>query len=173
MKLLKINSRTNHNLYTKVDDDVFNWASKLNWHLSGMRKGRIGYVTSLIKSEKTTSGKTQVYLHRVIIGSQDLQSGENLCTNMQIDHINGNVLDNTRENLRLVTSAQNHANSKPKVGKKSKYKGVYPNGYRWMARVKNIYLGTFENEELAALAYNARAVELWQNHAAINRIGVI
>jgi len=72
-----------------------------------------------------------------------------------IDHINGNRLDNRKENLRFVTPSQNSSNVERKVGK-SNVLGVweYKNNWQAMIRVsgKRIYLGYFNNKENAVKA---------------------
>lgn len=70
----------------------------------------------------------------------------------QIDHIDGNMLNNKIENLRDVTSAQNHWNRKKVTGysfykHKNKYQSqIYANG-------KSIFLGNFDTPEEARAAY--------------------
>ena len=93
-----------------------------------------------------------------------------------VDHINGNPLDNTRENLRLCSKAQNNYNAKKRKNSKSQYKGVTirPSG-RFGAYIckdgKNYCLGTFDKEIDAALAYNKKAVDLFGKFAKLNEIG--
>ena len=55
-------------------------------------------------------------IHRVVM---DAPKG------MDVDHINGDTLDNRRENLRICTRAQNSQNKRLRVDSKSGYKGVY------------------------------------------------
>jgi len=75
----------------------------------------------------------------------------------EIDHINGNGLDNRRENLRIVTRRQNTQNRHE--SKSSKYVGVCSNkrGKKWTADVGigsyRAHIKVFDNEERAALAY--------------------
>lgn len=93
---------------------------------------------------------------------------------IQVDHINGNRLDNRVENLRDVTQSQNQWNMRPRGGK-SKFKGVYlaKGGKKWGARIKlngvTRHLGTFAGEVDAALAYDRASVELHGQNGLTNR----
>lgn len=95
-----------------------------------------------------------------------------------IDHINGNVLDARRSNLRTCTVSQNGGNRKKQMinwrGKatSSRYKGVIKskNGKRWIAMLKSSYLGTFSTEEEAAFEYNKAASQMYGSFARLNVI---
>ena len=68
-----------------------------------------------------------------------------------VDHIDGNKLNNTLQNLQLITQQQNRVRSMPK---RDLPVGVNPNGPgKWKARFKNQHLGTFDSIEAAATAY--------------------
>jgi hypothetical protein len=91
----------------------------------------------------------------------------------QIDHQDGNGLNNRRSNLRPCTPLQNLQNrlkcSKPCS---SRYKGVRFRAKRWessiMAKGVRRHLGRFLSEEQAALAYDAAARELHGEFARLN-----
>jgi hypothetical protein len=107
------------------------------------------------------------FLHRVIM---DCPKG------LVVDHINHNTLDNRKENLRICTYTQNKMNSqKHNFNTSSKYKGVYrqKNCIRFNAMItvnkKHIYLGGFENEIDAAIAYNNAALIHFGEFAFINK----
>lgn len=106
-----------------------------------------------------------VYMHRLITGWP------------MTDHINHDGLDNRRRNLRPATSAQNAANRRPHIGSSSRYKGVGWNrrGRNWTAVInvggRRWYLGHFTNEEDAALAYNAAALDAYGDYAWLNPVG--
>lgn len=106
-----------------------------------------------------------VAFHRVVLGASD---GE-IC-----DHINGNSLDNRRENLRLCNAANNCMNQRKKRVGSSQYKGVTRSGDKWVAQIsanrvkKN--LGRYTSEQDAAIAYNMAAQELHGEFAVLNII---
>lgn len=83
----------------------------------------------------------------------------------QVDHINGSRDDNRIENLRVVTSAGNCQAARTAFGK-STYRGVYlhTETRKWIAGVrkneKTHYVGSFDCEVEAAMARDAKAVEL-------------
>jgi len=107
-------------------------------------------------------------MHRVIM---KLNFGDK----RQVDHINGNGIDNRRNNLRICTQSQNNQNQRTQIClKSSKYKGVlwHKCCKRWMAQIKlnkkNKYIGLFKNEIDAAHAYDREAKELFGEYAKTN-----
>ena len=101
-------------------------------------------------------GKT-VYLHRQIM--------EPIPEGLVVDHCNQDRRDNRKSNLRICTQSENALNSPPRYERK--YKGVYKRGEKYIARFRNIHLGTFKTEFEAAEAYNVPAREylpyVWLN----------
>jgi len=93
---------------------------------------------------------------------------------MHIDHINGDGLDNRRENLRIVSPRQNQANSRKHVLGQSRYKGVAwcQGAHKWRAYIspdrQQIHLGLYDTEIEAAAAYDTRAREIFGEHACLN-----
>ena len=101
-------------------------------------------------------------MHRLVLGAE----GDQI-----VDHVNGNGLDNRRANLRFASRSTNAANSSKRSSNR-KYKGVYKNGTGWSASLthsgKNVHLGTYRSEEMAALAYDIYAVQVWGEFARTN-----
>ncbi len=151
MKIIKIKDKK-----ILVDDQDFEWLNKYNWCISK------GYIIA----HKPQSGKkgTTISIHRLIM---------NTPKNIQTDHINGNKLDNRRENLRICSRSENNMN-RHKVRGKSKYKGVgwFKQTQCWQAYIsknyKIIHLGLFKSEKEAAKAYNQKAKELFGEFALLN-----
>lgn len=104
-------------------------------------------------------------LHRLIMNAAD---------DVHVDHINGDGLDNRRENLRIVTPQLNQANSRKHAEARSRFKGVSWSeaAQRWRAYIavgrKQTHLGLFDDEISAARAYDAKARELFGEHAFTN-----
>lgn len=115
-----------------------------------------GYTVAAIQ------GKT-VYLHRFLMAAQRGQL---------VDHIDGDKLNNTRANLRLVTPRQNTQNQRPRRHASSQYKGVSQRGSRWQARIRvngtQINLGTFNRECDAAMVYDTAARHFFGDYAHTN-----
>lgn len=107
-----------------------------------------------------TKRKTQ-FMHRVIL---ERILDRPLSRNENVDHINGNQLDNRRSNLRLANHAENARNRGASRRNKSGYKGVHFSHGKWEANIvheyKTIYLGIFDTPEEAHEAYKRKAAEL-------------
>lgn len=98
-------------------------------------------------------------------------------TTDEVDHINGNKLDNRKHNLRVCTHAENTKNRSPnKNPGNSRFKGVdfQKRSGTWRARItvnyRKIYLGDFRTEVDAAIAYNGAAMKYHGRYKKLNEI---
>ena len=101
-------------------------------------------------------------MHRFVMG---MKKGDQRF----VDHINGNGLDNRRENLRVATAGENHGNRRAfcnPIG----YKGVYQRkGTKtFFAMLGYEYLGNHATAQEAANAYDAALISKYGEFAATN-----
>ena len=93
---------------------------------------------------------------------------------MEVDHINGNPLDNRRSNLRVCTHRENGANRNRQQGGTSTYKGVswHKETKRWRAQIQYagtvFHLGCHSDESEAAFRYDLAARGLFREFARPN-----
>ncbi len=133
-----------------VDDEDLPRLQLHKWHSArGGNGGTKVYATT--HHLNTDGSRRTLYMHRFIL---------NAPKGSEIDHINGNPLDNRKANLRFCTRSENMQNVVKKTPRKgSRFMGVVPHGSRWKARAghkgKTVYLGLFLTEEEAGEAYLA------------------
>lgn len=91
---------------------------------------------------------------------------------MDVDHINGDPLDNRRANLRVCEHRQNLWNGRPHRDGSSKYRGVswHKQSGKWRAQIQGKMLGWFVVEDDAARAYNAEAIKRFGEFARQNLV---
>ena len=156
MKKIKVKNKQDY-LEMLIDDEDYEFISSISWSLNGG-----GYPAGWV------NGKT-VKAHRIIFPSKK---------GFVTDHINGNKLDNRASNLRHATQRQNSQNrSSLKRVCSSKFKGVcwHKNNKKWVAHITSsegarVHLGSFEDELLAARAYNDAARKMYGEFAKLNLI---
>jgi hypothetical protein len=89
----------------------------------------------------------------------------------EVDHIDGDGLNNQRYNLRVCSRAENAKNRHTSTGR-SRFKGVWRDRSSWRATIwsdgKRSHLGSFVSERKAARAYDKAARELHGEFACTN-----
>lgn len=157
--LLNVRAKTqNYKRHTAlVDDADFDYLNQWRWSYHG---GPDGY------AKRTGDDNKSIFMHRLILQPP---------RGMVCDHKDGNKLNNRRSNLRVATQSQNGANSRTKVGRfkgVTKVKKAINPKNRYLAQItlrgQYFYLGYFYTAELAAEAYNKKALELYGEFAGLN-----
>jgi hypothetical protein len=119
------------------------------------------------KKYYATNGSRRIQIHRVVM---------NAPKGMDVDHVNGDPLDNRKKNLRICTRPENCRNKKVRSDSRSGYKGVeMRSSSRFRAYIGNpnqksrhMHLGTYDTPEEAARVYDKRAIELYGEFALLN-----
>lgn len=148
-----------------VDDDVFDRVAGIRWR--AVRRHKKVYAIYRYQKDK------RYYSLRM----QKLVLGLDASSPLIVDHINGNSLDNRRENLRIATDEQNRFNIRS-VKSRSGFKGVFfyndnralPYRVYVKARKVNHCCGSFATAIEAAKAYDAMAIQLHGEFAATNKM---
>jgi hypothetical protein len=136
-----------------VDEQDAEWLSRYRW-----RAIRIRHTWYAVRADSDGL----VYMHREIL---DAPAG------LIVDHRDGNGLNNTRANLRLVTARENAINAAKRAGCSSRHRGVdWCKSMRaWRVRVwpdgREQLVGYYTTEEEAAEARRRAAVTVYGEFA--------
>lgn len=148
-----------------VDDEDYDLVSQFTWTYTVWNG--CGYAKRRNKQGATVS------MHALILKDEILSGHE-------VDHIDGNGLNNQKNNLRAVYHKENLQNQRVQARSKSGYRGVtyFPKAGKWdrkkpwRARIKvdgnDWTIGYFKTPEEAALAWNKTAYDAWGDFARLN-----
>jgi hypothetical protein len=147
-----------------VDDEDFDRVNQFNWCAIQNRGNWYAH-----RRVTTNRGRGMIQsLHRAILTVPD---------GMVIDHIDGDGLNCTKENLRICSPQENAQNKRKPSTNTSGYKGVTRargTHHRWKAQIKvnqkEIHIGSFPDVISAARAYNAAATKYFGEYARLNII---
>jgi hypothetical protein len=168
MKAVPLNGERSAGRVALVDEADYDLVTRHSpWHVlefTPRRGRRVAGPYAITAIRKTDGRRTTVLMHTLITGWR------------LVDHEDHNGLNNQRANLRPATCSQNLANSRGVLGSTSTYKGVSraAGRHKWraaiMVRGVKRELGHFADEEEAALAYNAAALEAFGEFAFLNEV---
>lgn len=146
---------------TIIDTEDFSVADSLQgrWMSSDQT------LSSYVKGHLPTRKGKMIILHRLLMGNPKGKS---------IDHINGNTLDNRKENLRIVNKSENGQN-RIRLSKRntSGYRNVYWDKAKskWMVSIylegKTKFIGYFDDKEKA----NEAAIEARTKYMPFSKEG--
>lgn len=141
-------------LFALVDHQDLDRVAGVKWVAKPIQRERGGWY-----AHRTVGGRT-VYLHRYLLHAP---------AHLQVDHINGDGLDNRRANLRLCTASQNNLNRTN--SNRTGYRGVEKRGERYRAALfqgGRQTVGLFDTAEEAAFAYDYAASAAYGEFAVLN-----
>ena len=157
--------------FALVDDEDYEWLMKWKWFA---RKDERNFYAARNQSKKNGETKNKksrrlVSMHKVILKPR---------WNKLTDHIDGDGLNNQRDNLRSVTYSQNAMNRRKRKKTASSFKGVFSvsgyKGKKWIAKIrinqKLKYLGISSSEVFCARLYNEAAIKNFGEYARPNEI---
>ena len=145
--------------FAVVNDKDFTELSKFRWVAQKARRTWYAW--------RRAEGLKCIKMHRQIMNPPD---------DMEIDHKDGDGLNNTRTNLRICTRTQNSMNRPPFSNNTSGFKGVMWNkrAKKWKAQIhisgRSTFLGYYSCIIEAAKAYNKAAFESYGEFAYLNKV---
>ncbi len=150
--------------FALVDDEDYEHLMQWKWHVNAY-----GYAVRNEKSwyEGVKRKRKILFMHRLINKTPD---------GFHTDHIDGNTLNNKKNNLRDATRSKNMMNQKKREKCFSRYKGVCfsKDRQKWQVDIqknkKSIFIGRFTCEIEAARAYNKAALEHFGEFARLNEL---
>jgi hypothetical protein len=129
----------------QVDAEDLPELSRHRWTYIPRSNGRGGYAARWVN-------RKPLYMHRQLM---------NLPPDVEVDHEDGDGLNNQRYNLRQASHSQNGVNK----NHTNTYRGVYRQRKIWKAQAKVngkcVHLGCFKNPIMAARAYDTFALSTW------------
>ena len=137
-------------LFALVDDEDFDRLNQWNWRAKKSRK--TFYADRHFEKD---GRRTYVHMHRLIVDAP---------LELEVDHKDGNGLNNQRYNLRICTQKQNRRNISVQKNNRLGYKGVHQESKgSFSARItvdkKLMWLGSYKNPIDAAKAYDLAATK--------------
>jgi hypothetical protein len=142
----------------QVDEEDLPELSRHRWTYVPRSCGHGAYAARWITQED--GRRKTLYMHRQLMGEPP----------EEVDHEDGDGLNNQRHNLRCASRSQNSVNR----NHTNTYRGVYPFRMGWKSQAKvngkNVHIGVFKDPVIAARAYDVFVLATWGPFARINGV---
>lgn len=167
MKKILLTGKHGIGKHSLVDDEDYSKISSFKWFSDGRYA---------MRSKKYPGKRSSyfIYMHRFIMDQPTKKEN-----GLEVDHVNGDGLDNRKENLRICEHYQNKANSKTQSNNSTGYRGVWystdqKRRKRWVAEIKlkgkKKHLGRYLTKEEAAVAYNIASEKYHGDYGRLNNV---
>lgn len=150
---------TDDEVFVLLDEEDYEWCKQWKW-----QQGSSGYARRNV-SFRDSNGKIKwrtVQMHRAILGIDGMYDGASC-----VDHINGNRLDNRKENLRIVDLSTNSSNRHTVLSSTGHLRVTEQSGH-YMARIRtkknSVYLGSY-----ASIQEAEKALDLYREKKILLR----
>ena len=149
-----------------VDDEDFERVNQHKWFAHISRRRSDGSILNVYAEHniRVEGGQKTYSMQRFILNITDQKT--------EVDHKDGNGLNNRRKNLRKATHEQYQHNAKLRQDNTTGVKGVNWNRGKLASRIqignKRIFLGYFDNLLDATKAYDKAAKKYHREFARIN-----
>lgn len=147
---------TNSGVEILVDDEVYPWASQFTWYVTDT-----GYAYRSVQVGKKKS--KNIRMHRELVSAP---------AGSDVDHINGNRVDNRKENLRICSRSDNLKNkTQRRSDNRSGVTGVYwhKQCQKWTVQIqvegKPKHVGLFSTLEEAIARRRMAEIETYKDFA--------
>lgn len=148
--------------FALVDDEDFEYLNRHKWY--ALKSGKTYYARRNVVS---FGKRISILMHKAIVSAPP---------GKEVDHEDGNGLNNQKSNLRTCTHKENTRNRFHNNTAESGFKGVYwnPNNKRWFVSVRTIaglkHIGYFDDKTEAARHYNLASKEHFGKYAKYNKV---
>jgi len=147
----------------KINPEDYKYLKQWKWH-AAKKRGWSGVVYYAERGTNDNKGRKHIGMHQDVITNMGIKIPKGYI----VDHINGDTLDNRRENLQVITYQENQWKRKLDIKNKTEIKGVYydPTAKERKFRAaiwlnnKLAYQKRFETKEEAAKAISEKRKEL-------------
>lgn len=142
-----------------IDDEDYPLVSNYVWYLNA---GGYAVNVKYVKGSGRKNRKDVItFMHRLI---------NKTAKGYQVDHINGNPLDNRKINLRNCSAKQNSFNHSKHKNTSSIYKNVSwdKQNQKWRASIGRNFIGLFIEQRHAAMASDIWLKERYGKFAKLN-----
>jgi hypothetical protein len=165
MKRIPLGGKQGKGKFALVDDEDYDLVSQFKWYVPQHPRDYARTNSKKATRYCKSFSRYGAEMHHLVLKYRG---------SMQIDHIDGDSLNNQKSNLRFCNRFQNQGNSKLHIKNKSGYRGVcwHKENQQWRASIGGgkhmVCIGYFDDLICAVVAYDQHAIERYREFARPN-----